>query len=447
MHFNLYLFNHFNFARMKKLFFISIVFISANAIGQKTHKATDDKPYASDKYVDYQGNDSVHNATTLYAYNSNKQVVTEIVTNRSNGDMDSIIKNYDLNNRIISENIFLNDTLYCSKTWVYDEISNQVDYHEKRKEEGDLDTIIHIVYKGVQNFDKIDANFSSIFSFFMETQLEFRACDTMFVYYKDSSSWKLALKVLSKQNQEEEIISVDVGVNLAMLDEFVELVEDLFTSAGFSGTTVTKVSLKLTPTYSPVNSKLTRINGDLHMETNIPFIQGDFLFLTLGNQYDDEFLTETLIEMKVGTVMGYPVNQYFGGIKQKYVYNIDENLACITEDNSSNGSRWDINYKTYFHYDNTSNVTAVNIANITLNQNIPNPSNDLAVIKYNVPVDSKIQFTIYDISGRTLIAQQEEAKSGENIVKLSVSHLPAGMYFYSMEFEGMKMTKAMSICR
>jgi hypothetical protein len=171
-----------------------------------------------------------------------------------------------------------------------------------------------------------------------------------------------------------------------------------------------------------------------------PFPLADFIVLT--NQYYGDLLTETKIEININAMGMF--EEYVGGNKRTYHYNSDNNVSCIVTEYSEDGINWEINIKTYYHYSNVG-INEINGINIFVSQNIPNPASDIALFKYSIPTDGKIQFTVYSISGQVLYVHTEEAKSGENTLKLSVSDLASGMYFYSMEFEGKRIVKKMSV--
>jgi hypothetical protein len=86
-------------------------------------------------------------------------------------------------------------------------------------------------------------------------------------------------------------------------------------------------------------------------------------------------------------------------------------------------------------------------AHFELNQNIPNPARDITQIYYNIPVDGTVRITVYSANGQSLFVYDEEAKSGENILRLPVSDLASGIYFYTMEYQQQRIVRKMSIQR
>ena len=81
---------------------------------------------------------------------------------------------------------------------------------------------------------------------------------------------------------------------------------------------------------------------------------------------------------------------------------------------------------------------------IRLEQNIPNPANNSTTIKYNIPKDGEVLFTVYSISGQVLYTTSEKVQSGDHQIEINTSAFAVGVYFYSMEFNGQRLTKRMS---
>jgi photosystem II stability/assembly factor-like uncharacterized protein len=88
-------------------------------------------------------------------------------------------------------------------------------------------------------------------------------------------------------------------------------------------------------------------------------------------------------------------------------------------------------------------------------QNQPNPFCESTVISWEIPVGSwqlavgsHVTLKIYDFLGseiRTLV--DEDMLPGEHQVTFDASGLPAGVYFYQLQANGMVETKKMTICR
>ena len=421
---------------MKKLFLAIIIALSVNAVGQKTHKATGDKPYGSSEYNDYYGNDSTYYRGTVFAYNANKQIVSEIITYGIGGYTDTIVRNYDAKNRIVSILTFDEYGLNHSKIWKYDEPKRQIDYYELYGNEYYSDTVTHIKYEGVNDFDNVDEHFSDLLTFFLSgsgslgenTNIEIRNCATILVnrYDYGASSWILIAKIIPKY-QSGRPNSVKVEPNVELFGDYMEDV------------TISELTLTLTPTYS--GNKLTKIKGNMSVVAEgYPVTITNFI--VVENQYNGELLTETTTDININFMGMY--EQYITGKKQTYSYNSDNNLSCVITESREDGTDWEIATKIYYHYSNVG-IKDIDALYIAVSQNVPNPASDIALFNYTIPTSGKVQFTIYTISGQVLYTHTEDAKSGENCLKLSVSHLTSGIYFYSIEFDGKRIVKKMSV--
>ena len=84
---------------------------------------------------------------------------------------------------------------------------------------------------------------------------------------------------------------------------------------------------------------------------------------------------------------------------------------------------------------------------ITMEQNIPNPAKDNITIRYSVPSAGEVNFKIYSTNGQLLYNKAENASFGKHELEVNTSHFASGIYFYTMEFEGQRITKRMSIKR
>lgn len=109
----------------------------------------------------------------------------------------------------------------------------------------------------------------------------------------------------------------------------------------------------------------------------------------------------------------------------------------LTSDAGVTGDGWyvdDVNISYYC----SAPLTAVNNneipARFTLWQNYPNPFNPATNIKYQIPKESLVKITIYDVLGKnvaTLVNEKKNAGSYE--IEFNASNLASGLYFYKIE--------------
>jgi hypothetical protein len=83
----------------------------------------------------------------------------------------------------------------------------------------------------------------------------------------------------------------------------------------------------------------------------------------------------------------------------------------------------------------------------TMEQSIPNPAKESTLINYSIPQDGEIVFHVYSVSGQLLYTKKENVSFGDHQIELNLSDYAAGIYFYSMEYNGQRLVKRMSIKR
>lgn len=92
----------------------------------------------------------------------------------------------------------------------------------------------------------------------------------------------------------------------------------------------------------------------------------------------------------------------------------------------------------YKYYDLASFVEVGVPAKFALSQNYPNPFNPSTKIDFDVPFDSKVTISIFDITGREVMTllNGDLKTSGYYTMNINASALSSGTYFYSMRAEG-----------
>ena len=86
--------------------------------------------------------------------------------------------------------------------------------------------------------------------------------------------------------------------------------------------------------------------------------------------------------------------------------------------------------------------------NIQLYQNFPNPFNPITNIHYSISESGNVKIVIYDLLGqeiRTIV--NEKMNAGNYIVNFDGSDLSSGIYYYSLESNGKKLTREMLLMK
>ncbi len=84
-----------------------------------------------------------------------------------------------------------------------------------------------------------------------------------------------------------------------------------------------------------------------------------------------------------------------------------------------------------------------------LEQNYPNPFNPSTVINYQLPVDSKVQLTVFDMLGRevTTLVNGEIQGAGSHKIIFEAGSLASGIYIYRLETSGKVLNKKMTLIK
>ncbi len=93
----------------------------------------------------------------------------------------------------------------------------------------------------------------------------------------------------------------------------------------------------------------------------------------------------------------------------------------------------------------TGNTTV--LANgLSVSQNYPNPFNKNTEINYSLTKSSNVTFSVYDMTGSVVVKNAyTNAGAGKHVINLSANSFSPGVYFYSFDVNGSKVTKKMVI--
>ena len=91
-----------------------------------------------------------------------------------------------------------------------------------------------------------------------------------------------------------------------------------------------------------------------------------------------------------------------------------------------------------FEYHNLSGSVELGIpAKFNLSQNYPNPFNPVTKINFDLPMDAKVNITVFDIAGREIKTIVNEFRTaGYYTVQFDASGISSGAYFYRIMTDG-----------
>jgi hypothetical protein len=109
-----------------------------------------------------------------------------------------------------------------------------------------------------------------------------------------------------------------------------------------------------------------------------------------------------------------------------------------------------IDFNGNYEFHNLSTEIEIGIPkDFALNQNFPNPFNPSTVISFDLPYDSRVSLSVYDISGRriSMLIDNELKQANYYSVTMNGSSLSSGVYFYELRTDKEVQTKKMTLVK
>ncbi|CAN5525771.1 hypothetical protein BH10BAC5_BH10BAC5_27940 [soil metagenome] len=111
-----------------------------------------------------------------------------------------------------------------------------------------------------------------------------------------------------------------------------------------------------------------------------------------------------------------------------------------------------IDFNGNYEYHSLSGFTEIGIPSVfSLSQNYPNPFNPTTKINFELPSDSKVNITVYDLMGREIKELVNgNVSAGYRTVQFDASGISSGTYFYRIVAEGnskFELTKKLTIVK
>jgi len=94
------------------------------------------------------------------------------------------------------------------------------------------------------------------------------------------------------------------------------------------------------------------------------------------------------------------------------------------------------------------NDVGATVKGFALNQNFPNPFNPSTTLSFSLPQSGMTTLKVYDIIGKEVASLiDEDLTAGLYSVPFNASHLPSGVYFYTLHSGNYRMTKKMALVK
>lgn len=93
-----------------------------------------------------------------------------------------------------------------------------------------------------------------------------------------------------------------------------------------------------------------------------------------------------------------------------------------------------------------NSVNSFNNELFTVGQNYPNPFNNYTNIPVNFKANTAVNLSVIDLLGKEVFNQNySEIAAGASTLELNLGSIPTGIYLYTIEAEGMKVTRRMIV--
>ncbi|MBR5664239.1 MAG: T9SS type A sorting domain-containing protein, partial [Bacteroidales bacterium] len=133
----------------------------------------------------------------------------------------------------------------------------------------------------------------------------------------------------------------------------------------------------------------------------------------------------------------YRVPDYHG------IYMLKVYAVHVKEDmDASNDTLWDV-----FECQKTDAVGQYSENHWQLGQNIPNPADGQTRIPYMIPEAGVLTLRVMGMNGQVLCREEVDAEAGSGYLRVNLSNLAAGIYYYSVEYNGERQVRKMLIGR
>lgn len=102
-------------------------------------------------------------------------------------------------------------------------------------------------------------------------------------------------------------------------------------------------------------------------------------------------------------------------------------------------------YTLTIYEEGTTSITKVDMPTLEMNQNVPNPFKNKTTINYTLNTGGKTHFIVRNLLGEVIFDDMIDSKRGRNSYQFDSTMINSGIYMYSMEMNGSKITKRMVI--
>ncbi len=277
--------------------------------------------------------------------------------------------------------------------------------------------------------------------------------------FPDNTSWKFVDKSFDFDesdifNYPESVVLNELNQDVLNADLRAVKIADINQSAEVDGFTTTSVETRDMLSYTLKTAKVGDKIAFIAQEDIL--VSGFQLELNVGNNSISLFeqaalnINEAQVRVLNNTIrIAYhntTSDQVVAGDVLFYI-GTDDNEAAINNVSVETMSLYPEMYNDeldVFKLNISTREDVLNVADVTLYQNTPNPFQKSTLISWEMPTTESIDFEIMDNSGRLMMKRTITASKGTNVIELDRNEFQsAGVYFYTIKTSYGSFTKKM----
>ncbi len=122
-------------------------------------------------------------------------------------------------------------------------------------------------------------------------------------------------------------------------------------------------------------------------------------------------------------------------------YLIDASTLIVDDVNSANN----LKYRTYIGIFDEGGIGNGDGLVFAVDQNEPNPANDFINIRYFLPSNGELKVEVRNTIGQIVFSETKDDRQGTNALRINATHFTNGVYYYTFEFDGQRITRKLVV--
>ena len=181
---------------------------------------------------------------------------------------------------------------------------------------------------------------------------------------------------------------------------------------------------------------------------NIGNLEAENIVLHVAVVNDSNRVVESISEMISHLAINETRNHAFTMTYKVPDYTGKYTLRAYVEANSGDTIQSnDTLSKEFACYRDSVGIREVTELDWSLGQNIPNPASEVTAIPFTLPQAGQVRLSIMSANGQVICRQEIQGEAGSNRLELNTGNWAGGLYYYTMEYRGQRITRKMNIIK